>query len=100
MFIDGDGKFPAEIPFEESTEADINAFRNKLNIRVRGVNIPPPCATFQSMNINKAIKSIILGNIEKSSWKEPTPIQMQVVPAMLMGRDVLATAPTGSGSIS
>jgi ATP-dependent RNA helicase DDX52/ROK1 len=32
-----------------------------------------------------------------SLWKEPTPIQMQAVPVLIQGRDLLATAPTGSG---
>lgn len=78
-------------------DEDINAFRNKLNIRVRGQNCPNPCASFESMNIHESIKHIILTNIEKSAWKEPTPIQMQAIPAFLDGRDLLSSAPTGSG---
>ncbi|CAM9201317.1 unnamed protein product [Chrysoparadoxa australica] len=35
--------------------------------------------------------------MQDSAWKEPTPIQMQAIPCMLAGRDVLAAAPTGSG---
>lgn len=76
---------------------DVNGFRNKLKIRVRGDNPPPPETSFNQMKIDQSIKSIILTNIEASSWKEPTPIQMQAVPALLIGRDVLASAPTGSG---
>lgn len=49
------------------------------------------------MPISNIIKSVILNNIENSKWKEPTPVQMQVIPILLNGRDVLATAPTGSG---
>mgnify|MGYP000919510155 CR=1 FL=1 len=30
-------------------------------------------------------------------FKLPTPVQMQVLPALLERRNVLATAPTGSG---
>eukprot|EP01038_Epipyxis_sp_PR26KG_P010123 gene10123-13607_t len=76
---------------------EINAFRNRLQIKVKGEDIPNPCPTFTNMNIHKEYKSIIISNIEKSDWKEPTPIQMQAIPAMLSGRDLLATAPTGSG---
>jgi DEAD/DEAH box helicase len=35
--------------------------------------------------------------VQASDWTEPTPIQMQALPAMAEGRDVLAAAPTGSG---
>jgi len=76
---------------------ETNEFRNKLQIRVKGNDIPKPCATFSSMGISKVVRNVILQNIEKSSWKEPTPIQMQAIPALLQGRDLLATAPTGSG---
>ena len=76
---------------------EVNAFRNKLQIKVKGTSVPNPCATFSTMNISKGMKPIILENTEKSAWKEPTAIQMQVIPCMLIGRDVLATAPTGSG---
>ena len=32
-----------------------------------------------------------------AGWLRPTPVQSAVVPAILLGRDVLAQAPTGSG---
>ena len=80
-----------------SSTEEVNAFRNKLQIKVKGEEVPNPGATFSVMKISKVMKQIILENIEKSAWKEPTAIQMQVIPCMLMGRDVLATAPTGSG---
>ena len=44
-----------------------------------------------------SIRKILLDNIEKSHYKEPTPIQMQAIPVMMEGRDVVAVAPTGSG---
>jgi ATP-dependent RNA helicase DDX52/ROK1 len=49
------------------------------------------------MGIFEDLETIILKNIEESAWKEPTPIQMQAIPIMLKGRDILASAPTGSG---
>mmetsp|Transcript_21810 Transcript_21810/g.19872 ORF Transcript_21810/g.19872 Transcript_21810/m.19872 type:complete len:550 (+) Transcript_21810:21-1670(+) len=76
---------------------EINAFRNRLQIKVTGTDIAKPNPTFNEMEISNDIKSIILRNIESSDWKEPTPIQMQAIPSLLLGRDVLATAPTGSG---
>ncbi len=32
-----------------------------------------------------------------AGWVQPTPVQVQVLPAALQGRDVLALSPTGSG---
>jgi ATP-dependent RNA helicase DDX52/ROK1 len=43
--------------------------------------------------ISKAIQR----NIEAGRWKEPTPIQMQSIPALLERRDLIGAAPTGSG---
>ena len=68
-----------------------------MQIKVKGNNIPDLVPTFRNMEISDEIKSVILKNIESSDWKEPTPVQMQVIPIMLSGRDVLASAPTGSG---
>jgi ATP-dependent RNA helicase DDX52/ROK1 len=76
---------------------EVNAFRNKMQIKVKGNDIPKPCATFYTMDMPKDLKQIIINNIEVSDWKEPTPIQMQGIPTLLAGRDVLAAAPTGSG---
>lgn len=76
---------------------DINEFRNRLQIKVKGSDISPPAPTFAEMNISADVKNVILHNIETSDWKEPTPIQMQAIPVMLRNRDILASAPTGSG---
>lgn len=84
-----------EVALEKDDE--INAFRNRMQIKVKGDKVPKPSATFYTMDIEKDLKPIIIGNIEKSDWKEPTPIQMQAIPTLLSGRDVLACAPTGSG---
>lgn len=38
-----------------------------------------------------------LQNLTEFQIKEPSPIQMQAIPVMLQRRDLLASAPTGSG---
>lgn len=81
----------------DKKEDEVNAFRNRLRIKANGERMPLPCATFNEMPIIREIKSIILKNVEASRWKEPTPIQMQAIPVLLQGRDLLAAAPTGSG---
>lgn len=79
------------------TVDEINEFRNRMHIKVKGSDIPAPSLTFQEMNISTSIKTTMLNNIEESQWKEPTPIQMQAIPILLQNRDLLAAAPTGSG---
>ena len=76
---------------------EINGFRNKLGIKVKGDDIAPPNSSFKDMMIHDYVKERILNGIEASQWKEPTPIQMQSTPVMISGRDILAGAPTGSG---
>lgn len=66
-------------------EDEINAFRNRLQIKARGNDIPNPAATFDEMDIFAELKPIIIGNIEESKWKDPTPIQMQAITVMLKG---------------
>ena len=73
---------------------------SRLQIKVKGSQIPQPVPTFDEMAISPEIKPVILRNIEASDWKEPTPIQMQAIPILLANRDILASAPTGRSSHS
>jgi ATP-dependent RNA helicase DDX52/ROK1 len=82
---------------ELRNDDEVNEFRNRLQIKVKGSNIASPSPSFSDMKISSDVKHVILQNIENSDWKEPTPIQMQTIPVMLQNRDVLASAPTGSG---
>lgn len=43
------------------------------------------------------LPSALLNAIAQRGYTQPTPIQAEVIPAMLQGRDVLAMAQTGSG---
>lgn len=79
---------------------EVTQFRRQMSIRVEGTRVPAPIAEFALMRLSAAqekMRATLLRNIEASEYKEPTPIQMQAIPSMLLGRDVLATAPTGSG---
>lgn len=58
-----------------------------------GRHIPPPIKTFQELEIGKDL----IDNLSKCGYTDPTPIQMQAIPVMLRGRQLLACAPTGSG---
>ena len=43
------------------------------------------------------ITPLILKSIEEKGYEEPTPIQAQAIPMLLMGKDVLGSAQTGTG---
>mmetsp|Transcript_17324 Transcript_17324/g.37541 ORF Transcript_17324/g.37541 Transcript_17324/m.37541 type:complete len:570 (+) Transcript_17324:2758-4467(+) len=80
-------------------------------------SVPDPLSSFDELNSNASppacvgwlssdtyvrrqytqILHAILRNIEAGKWTEPTPIQMQSIPALLRRRDVMGCAPTGSG---
>lgn len=49
--------------------------------------------SFSSLGLSAAL----LKSLEKNGYKTPYPIQEQVIPAVLAGRDVLGVAKTGSG---
>ncbi|GLD92886.1 hypothetical protein PINS_up001465 [Pythium insidiosum] len=90
----------ADVSNSEREREEVRLFRKQMNIRVEGTSVPAPIATFDAMKLNATqlkMRSVLLHNIEASEYKEPTPIQMQAIPSLLLGRDVLATAPTGSG---
>ena len=50
---------------------------------------------FQAVRKNGRFYERLLQNLEWSGFVSPTPVQRQVVPVLLQGREVLAVAPTG-----
>lgn len=48
---------------------------------------------FSDLNLDKNI----LSALQSAGYESPTPIQMQSIPAALSGRDIMASAQTGSG---
>uniref|UniRef100_UPI0040488728 DEAD/DEAH box helicase n=1 Tax=Polaribacter sp. TaxID=1920175 RepID=UPI0040488728 len=49
--------------------------------------------SFKSLGLNQAL----LKAVEKQGYTEPSPIQIKAIPHILEGRDVLASAQTGTG---
>ena len=62
-------------------------------IRVRGKNPPRPILTFSQAGLPEAITRYL----NRKGIVKPFPIQMQAIPALLCGRDVVAIAQTGQG---
>ncbi|KAJ3391238.1 hypothetical protein HDU84_006302 [Entophlyctis sp. JEL0112] len=74
---------------EETNEA----IRKTYHIIVEGDNVPPPIKGFRDMRLHKEI----LDHLESKGIKSPTPIQIQGLPTVLSGRDMVGIAFTGSG---
>jgi superfamily II DNA/RNA helicase len=53
----------------------------------------PPRTTFADLGLSEAV----LRAIDDMGYRYPTPIQEQAIPVVLMGRDVLGAAQTGTG---
>ncbi len=53
----------------------------------------PEAGSFASLGLDAAL----LRSLEDLGYEEPTPVQLEAIPPLLAGRDVLAEAPTGTG---
>lgn len=67
--------------------------RKKYHILVEGEGIPAPIKSFREMKLPQAI----LKGLKKKGIVHPTPIQIQGIPTILSGRDMIGIAFTGSG---
>ncbi|TRY63096.1 hypothetical protein TCAL_02027, partial [Tigriopus californicus] len=74
----------------------VNHFRNVHRIHASGPDLPEPIDQWDRLHSDYGFHPALMAAIQ-STYITPTPIQMQVIPAMLERREVLACAPTGSG---
>jgi ATP-dependent RNA helicase DDX52/ROK1 len=100
---------------EQVHREQVTAFRRSVNIRLANehdATVPDPLTSFSDIETPawwkveksggggsfRGVLRAVLRNVGAGRWKEPTPIQMQSVPALLRERrDVIGAAPTGSG---
>ena len=76
------------------TDEEVYAVRQANGqIRVRGKNCPRPILNFAQAGLPEALSRYL----SKKEITHPFPIQMQVIPALLCGRDLIGIAQTGSG---
>jgi ATP-dependent RNA helicase DDX46/PRP5 len=76
------------------TEAELADLRLELDgIKVSGKDVPKPVQKWSQCGLN--IQSLEV--IRKLGYERPTAIQMQALPAIMSGRDVIGVAKTGSG---
>ena len=67
--------------------------RKENGILAEGVDCPPPLKKFREMKFPKSI----LNCLKAKGIKNPTSIQIQGIPVVLSGRDMIGIAFTGSG---
>lgn len=58
-----------------------------------GAPVPSESTTFADLGLSEPV----LRAITEKGYREPTPIQAQAIPFVLMGRDILGAAQTGTG---
>ncbi|KAL6325471.1 hypothetical protein AAG906_023316 [Vitis piasezkii] len=75
------------------TGSQTEMLRRRLEICVRGDFDLSPILSFSSCNLPQKL----LQNIEAAGYEIPTPVQMQAIPAALVGKNLLVSADTGSG---
>mmetsp|Transcript_81340 Transcript_81340/g.143531 ORF Transcript_81340/g.143531 Transcript_81340/m.143531 type:complete len:630 (+) Transcript_81340:77-1966(+) len=79
--------------YREMPEDERASTREKFFIEVNGKDIPAPVKRFEEMRLPRGI----LEGLKLKGIMRPTQIQMQGIPAGLMGRDIIGIAFTGSG---
>ncbi|XP_063582096.1 probable ATP-dependent RNA helicase DDX59 isoform X2 [Pongo abelii] len=83
-----------EHPFILNLQEDqIENLKQQLGIFVQGQEVTRPIIDFEHCSLPEVLNH----NLKKSGYEVPTPIQMQMIPVGLLGRDILASADTGSG---
>ncbi|KGL78294.1 putative ATP-dependent RNA helicase DDX59 [Tinamus guttatus] len=71
----------------------IRNLKLQLGIVVLGQQVPRPIIEFEHCGFPETLNR----NLKNSGYEVPTPIQMQMIPVGLLGKDILASADTGSG---
>ncbi|KAL7333000.1 RNA-dependent ATPase rok1 [Mucor circinelloides] len=80
------------------TVEEAKEFRKQHKIKVYGTDVPNPFRTFEDLaSPAYNLDPILYNNLMTVKYTTPTPVQMQSIPIMLHGRDLMSCAPTGSG---
>ncbi|EFX02556.1 dead deah box RNA helicase [Grosmannia clavigera kw1407] len=78
----------------ELTEAEVAELRLDLDgIKVSGKDVPKPVQKWSHCGLTRPMLEVI----EQLGYDKPTAIQMQALPVIMSGRDVIGVAKTGSG---
>ncbi|KAH7527874.1 hypothetical protein FEM48_Zijuj05G0012800 [Ziziphus jujuba var. spinosa] len=81
------------LPIRRMSRKQCDLIRKQWHIIVDGDDIPPPIKNFKDMRFPEPI----LKMLKAKGIVQPTPIQVQGLPVVLSGRDMIGIAFTGSG---
>ncbi|XP_031419842.1 probable ATP-dependent RNA helicase DDX17 isoform X2 [Clupea harengus] len=85
--------YSEHLEVQRMTQYDVEEFRRKKEITIRGSGCPKPVMHFHQAQFPQYVIDVLLHH----NFKEPTPIQAQGFPLALSGRDMVGIAQTGSG---
>ncbi|XP_036975743.1 probable ATP-dependent RNA helicase DDX52 [Acanthopagrus latus] len=96
--LPGDGKEKSSLKrLKHLHQEKVNRIRSQHRINVHGSDIPDPVCTFEELQSEYRLNPRVIQNLRDAGLNSPTPVQMQAIPLMMHGRELLACAPTGSG---
>lgn len=82
------------VELSELNEAEVADLRVELDgIKVNGKDVPKPVQKWSQCGLTRQMLDVI----DSMGFEKPTSIQMQAIPALMSGRDVIGVAKTGSG---
>ncbi|KAF4036505.1 Helicase conserved C-terminal domain [Phytophthora infestans] len=58
---------------------------------------PTPLVDFAQPQEGVQLPQLLLANLNANGFERPTPVQMQTIPCVLEGHNILVSAPTGTG---
>uniref|UniRef100_A0A914VPG2 RNA helicase n=1 Tax=Plectus sambesii TaxID=2011161 RepID=A0A914VPG2_9BILA len=100
----GTGTWSEQLPRDERLESELFVSMNsasginfdkyeEIPVEATGQDVPPPIMLFADLKLHCWIEE----NIKKCGYAKPTPVQKYSIPTLLVNRDLMSCAQTGSG---
>jgi len=87
---------PPEIDDNDFIGCEVGIHFNKyekIEVNVSGDSVPKHIESFN----NSGLREVLVEKLAKCNYTTPTPIQKYAIPIIINGRDMMASAQTGSG---
>lgn len=87
---------PPEIDDNDFNSVEVGTNFDKyqnIEVKVSGDSVPKHIESFKS----SGLREVLIEKLAKCNYTTPTPIQKYAIPVIINGRDMMASAQTGSG---